>query len=177
MIATFIKFLKDNWMGVIPIIVSIIAAVIALISWRLSKSNFLLTHRPFVWVENFGYLNEQNILITPPNQVIIRVLNSPAQIISEEFSYYIVKDKGIDYIEKQNYKNFIRYPDDKSQYTNVSAKITDDLIDNLKEEQELRRFIRIQYKWLSSKKKYFFEAEWKYNRKDKKWDTIYQKAN
>jgi len=176
MIATF-EFLKDNWITIIPIIISIIATVIALISWGLSKNDFLLTHRPFVWVENFGYLNEQNILITPPKKVIIRVLHSPAQIISEEFSYFIMKNKEKEYIEKQNYKNFIRYPDDKIQYINTSAKIIDSLIDKLEEDQELRRFIRIQYKWLSSEKKYFFESEWRYDKKDKKWDTLYQKAN
>jgi len=39
------------------------------------------------------------------------------------------------------------------------------------------RLINIEYKWLSSEKKYFFEGKWKYNPKNKTWDIDYQKAD
>jgi len=164
-------------METIAIVISVISAIIAFISWRLSKRDFLLTHRPFLWVENFGYLDKDNRIITPINKVIIKVINSPAHILLETYSYYILSDGNKKIIEAQKIKESIKYPSDKVQYTNTSAKVTQETVNQLQDEEKLFRLIRIEYTWLSYKKKYFFEGKWEYNKNGRKWDIVYQKAN
>lgn len=168
-----LKYLKNHWLEIAAIIIAIISAIIAYMTWR---SSFLLTHRPFLWVENFGYLNEQKVIINPINEVMIKVLNSPAEITSGKYYYYILEGSNKKTIDDQPMEKSIKYPSDRVQYTHA-AKVTEDIANKLKPTEKLIRFIRVEYKWLSSSREYFFEGEWEYNKSNKTWDTIYQKAN
>jgi hypothetical protein len=160
------------------LLISIFALGVSVLSYFTARKNFSFSHRPYAWVENFGYLNDKNEFINPPNQVIFRVLNSPAYITKEYFEYYTIDEKGNKTIvEKQEYKNNIRYPDDKSQYTNTSANVTDDIINSLKDNQELERIIKIDYSWLGFEKKYYFEANWRFDKESKIWRIVTQIAN
>lgn len=172
-----IDCIKNHTTETIAIAISVTSAIIAFVSWRLSKRDFLLTHRPFLWVENFGYLDNDKIIINSINKVMIKVINSPANILSETYSYYILSDSNKKIIEEQRIGESIKYPSDKVQYTNTSAKVTQGIVNQLQDEENLFRLIRIEYKWLSSKKKYFFEGKWEYNKNGGKWDIVYQKAN
>jgi hypothetical protein len=176
------KMKTSDWIAGISVLFAFAALILSIITSvktnNLANKDYLLTHRPFVWVENFGYLNDQNIIVNPINQVIIRVLNSPANFSKEYFEYYIIDNKGNKTIlEKHEYKNQIRYPDDKSQYTNSSSKVTEHKFASLTENQEMERVIRIEYSWLSSEKEYFFEAKWRLDKTSKIWKVITQNAD
>ena len=173
------EFLQNHWIEITALVISIASAMVAVISWRLSANDFMLTHRPFLWVENFSYLDSQGKVVKDLKTIQIKVLNSPAEIITAKYEYYSIDKNGnknsVDEYEGDN--NSFKYPSDKMQYTSSSIKITDSLIRDLKSEENLFRFIRIEYKWLSSDKKYFFEGKWKYNKVNKIWDIEYQKAD
>lgn len=171
------------WIARISVLLATVSIILSIITFvktnNLANKDYLLTHRPFVWVENFGYRNKQNIIVKPINEVMIRILNSPAKLNKEYFEYYIIDEKGNKTtIEKQVYqKNRIMYPDDKSQYTNTSSKVTEKIIAKLDENQEFERIIKIDYSWLSSEKEYFFEAKWRLDKKDRNWKVNTQNAN
>ena len=176
------KMKISDWIAGIAVIIALVALILSIITSvktnNLANKDYLLTHRPFVWVENFGYLNNQNIIVNPINQVMIRVLNSPANFIKEYFEYYIIDNEGNkSIIENQEYENQIRYPDDKSQYTNTSSKVTKQLLATLNENQEMERIIIIDYSWLSSEKVYYFEAKWRLEKVSKTWKIITQNAD
>ena len=172
----------SDWIAVTSGIIALVALILSIISTvktnNLANKDYMLTHRPFVWVENFGYLDNQNIIVNPINKVMIRVLNSPANFINEYYEYYIIDNLGNkNIVEKQEYENQIRYPDDKSQYTNTSSKVTEQKLIALNANQEMERIIRIDYSWLSSEKVYFFEAKWRLEKTTKKWKVINQSAD
>lgn len=176
------QYSTSDWISGISAFFALIAIIISIYSavktHILANKDFLLTHRPFVWVENFGYLNNQNLIINPVNQVMIMILNSPAKFHREYFEYYIIDDldnKVI--IDIQEYLGIIRYPSDKSQYTNISSNVTNQIEQNLTINQELERIIRIDYSWLSSEKRYFFEAKWRFEKNSKTWKIISQTAD
>ena len=176
---------KDNTSDLIAgisaffaLIALIISIVTAVKTHNLANKDFLLTHRPFVWVENFGYLNNQNVIINPINQVMIMLLNSPAKFHREFFEYYIIDNLNTKtVIETQEYQGQIRYPSEKSQYTNTSSQVTIQTAQLLTINQELERIIRIDYSWLSSEKKYFFEAKWRLDKDSQTWKVITQTAD
>jgi hypothetical protein len=177
-----IKMETSDWISGVSAIFALVALIISIIATvktnTLAKKDYLLTHRPFVWIENFGYLDNKNLVVNPVNQVMIRVLNSPATFLKEYYEYYIIDDKGNKTIvEKQEYEGQIRYPDDKSQYTNTSSKVTDQIYLSLQANQQLERIIKIEYAWLSSEKTYFFEATWKLDKQSKTWKIVTQNAN
>ncbi len=176
------NFNTSDWISGISALIALVALFISIFTSirtnDITNKDYFLTHRPYVWVENFGYLDNQNKIINPINEVMIRVLNSPATFIGEYYEYYLVDKQGIKTtVEKQEYKNQIRYPDDKSQYTNTSSKVTEQLVNFLPPDQILERIAKINYSWLSSEKTYFFEAKWRFDTRDKSWIIIAQKAN
>jgi len=126
------NYIISHWKEIttiIAIIVSISSVIFAYTSWRLSKKDYLLTHRPFLWVENFGYLDENQKIVQPVNQVMIKVINSPASILKEKYSYYTLDQNTKHIINEQNIGKSIKYPNDNIQYTN-NVKITEEEINN-----------------------------------------------
>jgi hypothetical protein len=166
-------YIIAHWIEILAIIISVGSAFIAYLTWHAS---FLLTNRPYVWAENFGYLENEKV-ISPLDTVMIRIINSPAQITSESYIHYTFERNKKTIIEEQSFFDRIIYPDEKSQYTYRATKINEGLIGKLSTQEELYRLIRLNYKWLSSNRNYFFEGLWKYDKKDKTWKLISQKAN
>ena len=176
------QFSTSDYIAVISALFALIAIFISILSavktHNLANKDFLLTHRPFVWVENFGYLNSQNSIVNSINEIMIMLLNSPAKFHKEYFEYYIIdnlNNKTI--IETQEYFGQIRYPSEKSQYTNTSSLVTPQIVQALTINQELERIIKIDYSWLSSEKKYFFEAKWRLDKVSQTWKVITQTAD
>jgi hypothetical protein len=166
-------FFKNHPLESIAIIVAIISAFISYTTWR---QTFLLSNRPFLWVESFSYINDKNIIIPQMNTVVFKVLNSPAKIITGQIYYYILDENGNEKsLYDQPIKSEIKYPSDKVQYTHV-ANFNEGIITSLKPKDQLIRYIRIDYKWLSSDRNYIFEGKWEYNTINHTWDTIYQEA-
>jgi len=63
-------YLKNNWLEITAIIIAIISAFGAYMTWNLS---YLLTHWPYVWAENFGYLDQNNIIVNPNFNIMLMV--------------------------------------------------------------------------------------------------------
>jgi hypothetical protein len=94
-------------LSVIAIIVSQLANQLAKESNKLSiqanemanesnniyKEELTLTHRPYLWVENFSYLNEDNLSVNDMATVVFIVINSPAKVVSSEMVYEVIKGK------------------------------------------------------------------------------------
>lgn len=176
------KISTSDWIAGVSAVLALLALIISIVTatktHNLASKDFLLTHRPFVWVENFGYLNNQNVIINPINQVMIMLLNSPAKFHREYFEYYVVDNmNNKTVIETQEYFGQIRYPGEKSQYTNTSGQVTTQTAQNLTANQELERIIRIEYSWLSAEKEYFFEAKWRFDKTSQTWKVITQTAD
>jgi len=177
-----IKFTTSDIIAGISGFIALFALFLSIISTiktnNLAKKDFLLTHRPFVWVDNFGYLNNQNIIVNPINKVMYMIINSPAKFHNETIEYYIIDNlNNKTVIESQELSDIIRYPSDKSQYTNTSGLVTDQIAQGLANNQEMERVINIEYSWLSSEKKYTFYAKWRLNKQDMNWQTVEQNAN
>jgi hypothetical protein len=164
--------------GILALIALCLSIVSTVRTNNLANKDFLLTHRPFVWVENFGYLNAQNIIVNQINKVMIMLLNSPAKFHKENIEYYIIDNQNTKtIIETQELSGMIRYPSEKSQYTNTSSLVTDQIVQGLNQNQELERIINIEYSWLSSEKKYFFKSKWRLDKQYKNWKTVEQFAD
>lgn len=161
-------------MGILIIIVAKIALILSFIaikrSNRIAKTDFILSHRPYVWAKN---MKSKSAL----NEVNIKVLNSPAKMKRETYSYYIIdKQENKTPIEEQKHSNIIRYPD-KTQYTNTSPRVTDAVVQNLNGGQYLERIIELEYSWLSDNKRYFFNSKSRWDKKSHQWISIHQIAD
>ena len=168
-------------MGIVILIVAKIAFILSIISLKrtnkLAKTDFILSHRPFVWAENSEY-KDKNHMMNSINEVIIKVLNSPANIIREFYSYYTIDDQGNKTIvEESEYGNIIRYPENNKPYLIVSSEVSESIFQNLSSDQELERFIEIDYSWLSTDKRYIYKSNCRFDKNKNIWKSINQVAN
>ncbi len=163
----FMEINSKNIFKVFTIIISIVALVFSFLAWQVNNKQFLSSARPYVIAENFGTLTNNYSYIPQPSALAIIVLNVPAKIIREEVIYY--SDKNIVYNSTNTDEVLI--PGNQMQYKRECPE-------EILNKPNLTRFVKIDYKWLSgSNEKYFFEASWKFNTQDKRWELEYQKAN
>lgn len=89
------------------------------------KEELTLTHRPYLWVENFAYLNENNLSVNEIGTVIFIVINSPAKVVSSKMVYEVISETSKEKIEIVRFtpQNGVLYPSEKTQYTSfIGAK-------------------------------------------------------
>ena len=164
------NYIQNHWLELSAVVVSLISATVAIISWKLSKKDFSLTHRPFVWAENFGYIDDNNIMVRPAGEVLFKVINAPA-FISKRTIIYSNKEGEIACLVDGD---IVLYPTDKVQYTHMCLEV-EKAIQDIKSKQIFREII-IEYSWLSSENNYFFESKWEYSFENKDWQLLSQKA-
>lgn len=182
---------KSNWLILIPSLISIVAIIIAIFANQIArdanklsiqantlanqaneiyKNEIYLTHRPYVWIGDFAYLDEENSTVPDPSTVQLVVINSPARLVSESYRHYAVKGDEIIEIEKKYYNTRILYPSDKTQDTYTIEQSSQikckELLGN---GYELFREAKIEYQMLSKKEKYKYEAKWKFNNSKGGW--------
>jgi len=167
-----------EWAPVIIALVAIIAVIVAICSMRVSIRDTIASHRPYVCVQTFASLDNNGVPITNVNKLMKLCMNTPAEIFKEEYTYIAIKKNTDGYetsevlkTEKLEKKQLIYPLDPKTNQvtytTNYDLKPT---IDN--PEVQLLRKVRIDYKEISSNRKYFFEGEWEYDRQGKTWKPI-----
>lgn len=152
---------------------SIQANNLALDANQIYKDELRLTHRPYLWIENFAFVNDENLLQVDPGKVMVLLINSPARIVDSEIKYFtqdILTDSTIVIATTQIQKG-IMYPSDKTQ---VDASI------GITERSQIQRYIAnghdiyrtcfVKYQPLTEEVQYTFEAKWKLNILDGKWE-------
>lgn len=182
---------KTNWLILLPSFISIVAIIIAIFANQIArdsnklsiqantlanqaneiyKNEIYLTHRPYVWIGDFAYLDEKNNTMPDPSTVQIVVINSPARLVSESYRHYAIKGDEIIEIEKKEYDTRILYPSDKTQDTYTIEQSSQIKCKELLENgYELFRESKIKYQMLSKKEIYKYEAKWKFNNSQGGW--------
>ena len=59
--------------------------------------------------------------------------------------------------------------------TNIFSKVTLLICESLNANQQLERIVKIDYSWLFSKNKYFFESKWRWDKQFTAWKIVIQK--
>ena len=157
----------------ISVIIAAFALLISLYSAHLSRQEFIVANRPYVYVSNRK--NDNGTMDI--NTVLLRCLNAPAQITNKKFCYVVVKTKenGEEEVAKTipwilSTTLNILYPSDKTD-NQVSCEY------DFKKEiladpnNILRRKVRVDYKEFSSDRTYYFEGNWNYNKKYGVWES------
>ena len=162
-----------RWWQEYAFIIAVLALGVSIYSAYLSRREYIAAHRPYVYASTRTHENGSADVHT----VIVRSLNAPARIINQEFCYMVVSpmESGEDNHEMKYERKFtdesIVYPS-----ATTTAQLTV-LYDFEKEilatdpNVTLRRMVRIDYKELSTSRKYFFEGYWDYNREYNVWVT------
>lgn len=134
------------------------------------KEELTLTHRPYLWVENFAYLNEDNLSVNEIGAVIFIVINSPAKVVSSEMAYEVINGKEKIEIVRFNPQNGVLYPSEKTQYTSfIGAKERSELLNYIKNGFEAYRTCAVEYQMLSSDKKFSYKAKWRFDKNNHTW--------
>ncbi|MFH1616100.1 MAG: hypothetical protein ABIG61_13570 [Planctomycetota bacterium] len=179
-----VKVIVENWPKAAPFllewaptIIALVAVIVAIYSMRVSIRDTIASHRPYVCALTFAYLENSKIAIDIKTLMKL-CINAPAEIVKEEYTYIAIKKNATGHKTSEILKTDILekkqliYPLDPKT-NQVTYTIDYDLktiIDN--PEVQLLRKVRIDYKEISSNRKYFFEGEWEYNRPGKTWKPI-----
>ncbi|MCB0656942.1 MAG: hypothetical protein KDC57_12445 [Saprospiraceae bacterium] len=175
--------------SILALIVSVFANIISIDSNKLSiqannlateankiyKEELVLSHRPYLWAENLGYIIEENKSATELGSVLFTVINSPAKIDSSVLIYEVSNQttnetKIITQFEPQN---GILYPSANSQYTSImGAGERKELLKYIDNGYIAKRICILHYKELSGIKNYYFKAKWIYNKPNHTWDLL-----
>jgi hypothetical protein len=166
----------------------VISAIAGLISWysfyktdELGREGFNRNYRPYLTAMNFAVLKKEDNKYYPKmNIVLIRPLNAPAFVQSEQVTFYKSTKNGDSLIfANPVYENQLLYPLENTQHTitSDSSLINHETAKHFSPGLLIRK-IRLEYQWISdSSLKYYFESEWQYNLESHDWDPIYQRAN
>ncbi len=168
---------KRWWQEYIPLLIAVLALGVSIYSAYLSRKEFIAAYRPYIYVSN-RRTEEDGKKIMDINTVVLKCLNAPARIVNQEAFYILIKTKENDKEEvtKSIPLNFtitsnILYP---SESTTSQITFTYDFKKEILAKDsnaKLRRKVRIDYKELSTDRKYYFEGYWDYNRTYNVWET------
>jgi hypothetical protein len=168
---------KTNYLTVyVPIIIALIAIGVSLYNVYLTRKSFIMSHRPYVWGINYGVIDHDKKTIIPiPSKLFYRVKNSPAKIIRTNVKISLPNEIFIDH----SADNFVRFPDEKSEWTFEIGKEKFDQIMNRSDEDKskLLRFISIQYSSLDGGKIYNYELKQEFIPIDNQWRDISEEAD
>jgi len=163
----------QKWLTLLIALFALIAAITAV---YISRETLIASHRPYVRANSMA-VEKNGKRVQDANTIIILCMNTPAQITKAEYSYITIKkDDNGTHCRNSIYRytlpaGFLVYPSMEEQTTftlrSLFEKELVGLWDNPK--TELLRKVRIDYKELSSKREYYFEAEWEYDREANQW--------
>jgi len=160
----------------IPIIIALLSLLTSIYSLYITREQFRKSTRPFVWALNYAVVdNTNNTLIPIPWRVAFRVRNSPAKILQSIITIKLHSDTLINHIEK----NYVRFPDERSEWTFGISKEDFERLMNLSDEKkvELERIISIKYSAIDYGKTYNFLLKQKFSPIDNQWLDIYLEAD
>jgi len=154
------------------VVIALCALGVSVYSMYLSRQAFIATHRPYVYAISRIVNGAMDL-----NTVLVGCSNTPARIVSEEFSYLVVKTKEngeeivreIEYQKKWSDKNILHPSEQPKMQLTVPYDFKKKAL-GLNPEIKFRRKVRIDYKELSSNRTYFFEGNWDYNKDYDLWE-------
>ena len=162
-----IKIFMENW----SLVIATLALAVSLYSAYLSRKVFIHTGRPYVWASNYGVIDQKSKnLISIPHRLVYRIKNSPAKI-----QFICVRlTLGDQEILNHTEKNFVRFPDDSSEW---SFSIGEDEFKTILEKQrssssQLLRNIFVKYTSLNGGEKYEYHLKQEFIPADNQWKDI-----
>ena len=177
-----VKVIIENWPKTnyliqwVPIIISLIALVVSLISVYLAWRFFVASHRPYVWASSYGVPDPVKKTIIPvPHRVAYRIKNSPAKIIRTEVRVNLSGETLFAHTDT----NLVRSPDERSEWSfSFSEKDFKKLMDrDDKDKAKLQRLISIDYSSLDGGKIYHYELQQSFVPADYQWQDTSETAD
>jgi hypothetical protein len=153
-----------------PIFIAVFALIVSILALNWSQEQFTNSSRPFVWIIDFSVLNEKQQIINQPQTVAVRVINAPAKIMKEQYQYYFIAGSQKRDIDNNEKKDFVRFPDEKSQYT-YTVGAFEQALTTRKSGEELKRYVRVDYSGLSGGKEYMYESYSTYDFIENRWQV------
>lgn len=176
-----IKILIENWpeqdflAQYIPIFIAAVALVVSLYSAYLSRRAFKHSSRPYVWASSYGVVNNELQRITPiPENIAYRVKNSPTKI---KLSYVSVS-LGTEEIFSHSVQNFVRFPDDSSEWSFSIGKkeFSEILRRHSSTNTQLTRKVIVKYTSLDEGTAYDYYLKQEFVSSDNQWKDIESRA-
>jgi len=160
-----------------PIFIAVVSLILSLVALYYSRQEFRRASRPYVWAQNFAYLDKHNRLINQPETIAMKVSNSPAKIIKMEVSLqYPSKDGDYNNLLTREESNLARFPAESTQWTFVIAELSE-IIKQVKGPSRLERYIKITYSSLDGGIKYYYTFRSSYVPNDNNWKSIVEEGN
>jgi hypothetical protein len=176
------KVIIENWPKAnyfvtwVPIVVALIALLVSLRSASFAKKAFVKAHRPYVWAISYAVPDSENKTLIPvPSRIGYRVKNAPAKIISSNIEINLDKQQLFSDLQE----NFVRFPDDKSEWSfGFSKEKFEEIIKQSgKDKSKLLRVIALKYSSLDGGKIYSYELRQSFIPVDNQWRDIDSKAD
>jgi hypothetical protein len=177
-----IRVLIDNWQkdpwyhDWIPIFIAVISLIVSLFSLYWSRKDNIISHRPYVWANNYGVIDNVNkTIISIPFRIAFRVKNSPAKILSLQISISANSKQLFENTES----NFVQFPDESSEWNFGFDKVTfDKIMDRtIDEKRNLIRKVEITYSSLDGGKIYNYKLVQAFIPEDNQWRKTDEVAN
>jgi hypothetical protein len=148
------------------VFIALISLAVALYSANLSRNTAILASRPYVWAANYVVISDaKNTLVPRPDMLMLRVYNSPANIIRQCVNFYI----GDDHILGHCDENFVRFPDDKSEWTfSLGTKDFRELF-NRQNPENIERHVEVSFKAIGGSITYTYSLKQRFNPPDNQW--------
>ena len=176
------KVVIENWpktnylLEYLPIIIAVVAVVIALYSAHLTRKSFIASHRPYVWASSYGVIDHDKKAIIPiPHTVAYRVKNSPAKIISTEVAIRLNNELLLSHKDE----NLVIFPDESSEWSfSIGKKDFENIMNRANENKsKLIRHISIKYSSLGGGKIYHYELQQTFAPNENQWKDKSERAN
>jgi hypothetical protein len=165
----------------VPVVIAGAALLVSIYSSYRTRQEAILSHRPYAFVLTFAYLDDQGRLVTDLRTVLMGCLNAPAQTIQTEHVYSVVRntrteEEVVD--TRRDVAAQVLYPlgVGANQVTYKTAFDLESLTD-APDIQKLFRTIRMDYREISSDRRYRFEGKWEYDRTGRTWKPLRLTAN
>ena len=154
---------KDPWIKTwIPIIIALISIIVSWVSLNYTKKEFIRNTRPHVWAIN---AKDSNSSTNIPQQIVLRLSNSPAKIINLKVLIFSVDGSLKNEIYKSNPEgNYLRFPDEKANWQLTISPVDWNkiLTTTINHSIKLERHIIIQYSSLDGGQLYNYKMVQEY---------------
>ena len=178
---TPIKILIENWpeqdflAQYIPIVIAAVALLVSWYSAYLSRKAFNHSSRPYVWASSYGVVDQERKCITPvPHRLAYRVKNSPTKIKLSCVSVTL----GAEEIFKHMEENFVRFPDDSSEWSfSIGQNEFSEIMQKHRSSNaQLIRKVFVKYMSLDGGTTYEYQLKQEFVSADNQWRDIESRA-
>jgi hypothetical protein len=176
-----IKIFIENWpeqdflAQYTPIVIAAVALIVSWYSAYLSRKAFNHSARPFVWASSYGVVDHERKCVTPvPHRLAYRVKNSPTKIKLSCVSVNL----GTEEIFKHTEENFVRFPDDSSEWSfSIAQNEFNEILQKYgSSSAQLIRCVFLKYTSLDDGATYEYQLKQEFVSADNQWRDIESRA-